>query len=406
MSHSILGQCRRVALLAVGLLALAVLLRPGLTAAQEPEASTFDARFDLTGNQVVNASDAWAAIAAWSDLQPDGLCLTPEVAGYDVDGSGCLDVADVQLVLNEVGASALPEVDERAVAALVEFTVNSAGDEGDSSPGNGLCQTRVDSCTLRAALQESNIRPGPETVSFDVRNPDGSCPSLVTLQPASYLTIDDAYWDGVTIDGYTQCGASPNTLRAGGNAQIKIEIRGSPSYDGIRINTPHNVIRGLAIYNFARQLRFYGPATHTEVQGNFLGTNAANTFVQGLGSSLYGLSMLYTPAYNVIGCGYYDANNQFVGCLTLTEVAAARNIVAGNGNDGINIEGRVHDVRIIGNHVGVAQNGRTALRNGSDGVDLGSGPYNNWIGGSLRSYGNVISGNSGDGIEMSHDTRT
>ncbi|REJ73542.1 MAG: hypothetical protein DWQ30_24505 [Acidobacteria bacterium] len=47
-----------------------------------------------------------------------------------------------------------------------EFVVVSSGDQGDSNPGNGFCATpgMIATCTLRAAIEESNALPGLDTI--------------------------------------------------------------------------------------------------------------------------------------------------------------------------------------------------------------------------------------------------
>ncbi len=44
--------------------------------------------------------------------------------------------------------------------ALATFTVDSTGDAGDATPGDGICATAGGACTLRAAVQESNTQAG------------------------------------------------------------------------------------------------------------------------------------------------------------------------------------------------------------------------------------------------------
>ncbi len=46
-----------------------------------------------------------------------------------------------------------------AGAVAAEFTVNSTGDQVDQSVGSGGCETAVGTCTLRAAIEESNATP-------------------------------------------------------------------------------------------------------------------------------------------------------------------------------------------------------------------------------------------------------
>src|SRR5690606_28673923 len=54
---------------------------------------------DLSRNNQINDADAALVISAWRELQRTGRCLAPAVTSYDVDGNGCLNVVDVQLIL-------------------------------------------------------------------------------------------------------------------------------------------------------------------------------------------------------------------------------------------------------------------------------------------------------------------
>ena len=54
--------------------------------------------------------------------------------------------------------------DAPAASADATFLVNSTSDAGDASPGNGACATGAGTCTLRAAIQESNALAGRDTI--------------------------------------------------------------------------------------------------------------------------------------------------------------------------------------------------------------------------------------------------
>ncbi len=89
------------------------------------------------------------------------------------------------------------------------FTVNNT-----FNPGDGICNNA--GCTLRDAILAANDTPGVDTINFNI--PGGG---LKTIKPSSTLpTITEQ----VTIDGYSQPGASPNTLAKGTNAQLMIEL--------------------------------------------------------------------------------------------------------------------------------------------------------------------------------------
>jgi uncharacterized membrane protein len=367
-------------------------------------------RLDLTGNRLIDDADAASMIESWHSVHEDGPCGLANQPDRDVDGNGCIDVADVQAVLAQWGTATAPsapltDADVGATASTEAFyTVNSTGNADDADTTDGVCRTTGNVCTLRAAITQANIRLGPETITFNVRNADGTCPALVTIEAptgASGYRIEDKS-GRMLIDGYSQCGATPNTLAVGGNAVIKVELKGNRTQDvnGLSIYSANNVIRGLAIYNWDFQLRLmYGAAKDNRIEGNFLGTNAANSF-------LYEASTAFGEQHHegvrIQGGGDGPARN-IIGGTT----PGARNIISGNRKDGIKIQGAgATENRIIGNYIGLKQDGATPLRNFSDGVDFEYGVKSNWLGGTTASERNVISGNFSEGIEISHDPGT
>lgn len=54
------------------------------------------------------------------------------------------------------------------VTAAAPIVVTSNGDGVDTNPGDGICAIASGACTLRAAVDEANARPGPDTITFDV----------------------------------------------------------------------------------------------------------------------------------------------------------------------------------------------------------------------------------------------
>ena len=113
--------------------------------------------------------------------------------------------------------------------AAATFNINSTGDAGDDNPGNGSCFTGVLipgsgvglelECTLRAAMEEANATTTPDTISFNI---PGAGPH--TISPATALP---AITQPLTINGYSQPGASVNTATTGTNAALKIVLNGS-----------------------------------------------------------------------------------------------------------------------------------------------------------------------------------
>jgi CSLREA domain-containing protein len=130
--------------------------------------------------------------------------------------------------------------------------------------------------------------------------------------------------------------------------------------------------------------------TGNKIQGNIIGLKAD------------GLSALKNERN---GVNINDASSTTIGGSSAME----RNIISGNNTDantdGIDINGENADNNTVaGNYVGTNINGTAAIANGGNGVFLNVGPDNNTIGGSTATPGtppgNVISGNTGDGIEI------
>ena len=111
------------------------------------------------------------------------------------------------------------------------YTVNVVGDQADLKLNDNpnVCDVNPlfggPQCTLRAAIQEANQTIGPDTITFQVAdNPNIPGAEVKTIEIASALP---KITERVTIDGYTQNGASPNTLAKGTNAEILIELDGA-----------------------------------------------------------------------------------------------------------------------------------------------------------------------------------
>jgi trimeric autotransporter adhesin len=235
-------------------------------------------------------------------------------------------------------------------AHAATFTVNSTGDEADKVPGDGVCQiTTADQCTLRAAIEESNLFPGADTIAFNI---PGS--GVQTLSPGDGLLTTrgqelPTITTRVTIDGYTQPGAKENTLTQPDrtNAELKIELHGANAENycyGLNVDANNVVIRGLVINNFehcgasnassAPGISLSG--TGNTIQGNFIGTNASGTAID----------------RNARGVSLSDVDDSTIGGTS----AAARNLISGNVHSGVEVfSGSGNTIR--GNLIGPDKNG-------------------------------------------------
>lgn len=133
------------------------------------------------------------------------------------------------------------------------FTVNSTGDAPDASEGNCICATAAGVCTLRAALQEANACPGPQTIRFS--GPFG-------IQPSSPLpSLTD---NGTVIDGSEWW-----AVGSGHGGMPAVEVNGaSASSHGLEIRASNCAVYGLVIQGFSGHgIYLHGGARNNRIGG-------------------------------------------------------------------------------------------------------------------------------------------
>jgi parallel beta-helix repeat protein len=145
-----------------------------------------------------------------------------------------------------------------------------------------------------------------------------------------------------------------------------------------------NVISGNTSIGLKLTDGYTSGMNYNMVQGNDIGTDALG--LKAIPNGDNGLVIDYGSDGNTVG-----------GTTT-----AARNVISGNAESGVylttGLQGDpVSDNLVEGNYIGTNKNGNAALPNGQDGVDI-SGSFGNTIGGTATGAGNVISGNTGDGV--------
>jgi hypothetical protein len=227
-------------------------------------------------------------------------------------------------------------------------------------------------------MEQANATSGADTINFNLF---GSGPFTIT--PTSQLpTIADQ----VTINGYTQPGASPNALAKGTNAVLKVELNGTDAgaASGLHIGASGSgsLIKGLVINRFSNQgidvFSLSQALTNVRIEGNFVGTNPSGT--EALPNSGDGIVL--------------DASNSVVGGSTV----AKRNLISGNDVDGLSLSS-ANDVRIENNLVGTKADGVSALGNLFNGVDLSDTTGVSILRNSIFSSGQL-------GIDLGVDGRT
>ena len=251
-------------------------------------------------------------------------------------------------------------------AHAATFTVTNTNDSG---PGS-----------LRQAITDSNNAPGADTINFNIAGT-----GLKTISPASALP---AITSPVTINGYSQPGASPNTHGPGlgDNAVLRVQLNGTgagPNAAGLEFTAGNSTVRGLVINRFSDDgIWLKGPNGYT-IEGNFIGTNAAGDTA--LGNGFSGLIL--------------NTENNGIGNTIGGTSPAARNVISGNAWDGVWIHTQTPSNLVQNNFIGTDATGTKDLGNGGSGVLIRYGT-NNVVGGATPAARNVISGNSGDGISF------
>src|SRR6185295_3248482 len=125
--------------------------------------------------------------------------------------------------------------------------------------------------SLRQAILDSNASVGIfDTIAFDI--PGEGVHTIESLSPFPVIT------DPVTIDGYTQPGASPNTLAVGNDAVLLVELY--PIVGTLQVHTDATTIRGLIL---GGSLYLEGDGTNGGhvIRGNFIGTDPTGTISRG-----------------------------------------------------------------------------------------------------------------------------
>jgi hypothetical protein len=255
------------------------------------------------------------------------------------------------------------------------FLVDSRIDAVDSNPGDGICATDLHRCTLRAAIQEANAFPGPDTISV----PAGTFTlSIVGKDEDQGATGDLDINDDLTIIG----DFAPTTIVDGHGTDRVFQIR-----NGITLRVLNMTVRnGDAVLDGGGMLNagtLY--LDHVSVQGNKVSTQISG----GNGAGIY---------------------NQSSGLLTLTNTS-----VTGNGNTNLCNGSAVfnggsftaRNVTISGNLasrfycagpavLNFGTSSRTSLNNTTIALNMPSGIFRS--DGTVTLQNSLIAGNGADGL--------
>ena len=131
-----------------------------------------------------------------------------------------------------------------------------------------------------------------------------------------------------------------------------------------------------------------GSSTGNILSGNYIGTDASGNIALGdkTGNTLDGIAIENADRNEIIGCTLYQ--NPFV----------FYNVSSGNGGNGIRIKDS-NDIIVHANFFGIGANNAVVLANGLNGLLVEGTSQNTQVGGVIP-LGNVISGNTQNGIEV------
>ena len=340
-----------------------------------------------TTEGTVSTTSLTFTTANW--MTPQTVTVTG-VDDYIVDGDVAYTVVTAAAVSADGNYSGLNASDvsvtntDNDTFNTIYVDTNSDTSDGDTSSiaalyaGKGLDGKISLREAITAANNTSNGPGGPDRIYFNI---DGT--GVHTISPGSALPNITS---PVIIDGYTQHGASVNTLAVGDNAVLQIELNGTgagSNVTGLTLNTGSSgsTISGLVINRF-NLMGINVQSSSNIIAGNFIGTTSDGTAA----SSNYILAMQITASGNLLG----------------GDTPAARNVICG-GSFGhasdISLSGTNNTIQ--GNYIGTNAAGTANLSasNGPDGIDVSAG--GNTIGGTTAGAGNLISGHWGYGISIS-----
>ena len=330
-------------------------------------------------------------------------------------------------------------------ARAATLVVNGTADAALPATGDGVCSLReamqsiINAANFGDCLNSGGAYGTADTVNFNITGA-----GVHTINAAAPLPV---ITKPMLIDGYSQPGATANSLAVGNDAQLKIEINGAGMPGGshlfviqgggggttikglvathvsgqsVNINSDNNTVAGnwfgvdptgttfqggtdIVVLVFGSSntiggtvpaarnviaggssMVYMGSTGSNAVQGNYIGTNATGTAALSAVGAVNGIE-LATSVGNTIGGSTPSAGN----------VIAAPNIA-------IKLNSGANGTTIQGNSIGTNAAGTAAL-GAFVGVQLANGVSNITIGGSLPGEGNLISG-SGTGIDVRSGT--
>ncbi len=294
-----------------------------------------------------------------------------------------------------VGFGSYIKIANAAATITVNSTADDASNDGECTLREAITAANSDTAS-GLAVGECIAGSGTDTIQFAISGSGVKTIALLSALPNITSPL--------TIDGYTQTGASVNTNPApqGVNTVLTVALDGSScvgNCDLVITGTNNVVIKGLSVHSFDQS--FDGAISirdsdNVQIEGNFVGVTPAGADA---GNGLVGLE---------VGSG---STNVTLGGSS----ASQRNVVSGNAVDNpasdnilINDESddSVSNIIVRGNIVGLNPAADTLSPEVSIGIRVKNGVNGVTIGGPVATDGNLIAGYDSMGVGIIHESDT
>ncbi|RZL10805.1 MAG: DUF4347 domain-containing protein, partial [Rubrivivax sp.] len=250
-----------------------------------------------------------------------------------------------------------------------------AGSDNQTIVGNYIGSFNADGSN--AGVADRNDAAGIYSLGADltVGGTTSADRNVISGNGPSYNIFLGSGSDNATIKGNYLGLTAAGTSVFANNGLYGVMVESSSTNVTIGGSAPGagNVVAGFSTYNL-----WLTTTGTTTVQGNYIGTNAAGSAALGGGWGVY----------------VDDAGAAVIGGTA----TGAGNVISGNGSGGvyaINTDG----ITVQGNIIGLNASGTAALANTGVGIDVRT-PGISVIGGATATARNVISGNTGHGLNI------
>ncbi len=342
-----------------------------------PRVELMEDRTLLSTFLVNNAGDSGPGSLRQAILDSNAATGASNTIDFDIPGSGVQNIATLTplpSITNPVLIDGTSQPSYRGTPRI-ELSGAQAGGDGllITAPNVDIRGLDVGGFSSGAGIHITGIGATGDWIEGDFLGTD---PTGTKAEPDEY---------GVEIDG----GAASNRVGTNGN--------------GVNDAGERNVISG----NVFAGVWITGQGTDgNAVAGNFIGTDATGKVALGNGPSPDFASTAVTLGGGIVIQG--GASGNWIGTdgRSVDDVGE-RNVIAGNKNDGVEIDGTGTDDNIVaGNFIGTDLTGANSLGTSFHRVFILGGSATNWIGvnpeggTALGDEGNVISGNGGMGVQI------